>query len=76
MGVNERVQIDRAIEALRKEKIDLKQIESEGLGDTVQKVLGQFGITEGLIKRVLGKSCNCGGRKKLLNRIFPYAKKD
>jgi len=76
MGINERAQIEKAIKALEKEKINLKQIESEGVGDTVHKILGQFGITEGLIKRVLGKSCNCGGRRKLLNRIFPYAKKD
>ncbi len=76
MATNERVQIEKAITALRKENINLKQIESEGLGDTVKKILGQFGITEGLVKRVLGKSCNCGGRRKLLNRLFPYAKKD
>ncbi len=78
MGINERAQMENAIKALEKESINHKTLSqpSEGVGDTAQKILTTFGITEGLIKRVLGKSCNCGARKKLLNRLFPYAKKD
>ena len=77
MGINERAQMENAIKALEKENINHKTLSqpSEGVGDTTQKILTTFGITEGLIKRILGRSCNCGGRKKLLNKLFPYVKK-
>ena len=78
MAINERVQMENAIKALEKENINHKTLSkpSEGIGDDIAAILNSFGITEGLIKRVLGKSCNCGRRKKLLNQLFPYSKKD
>ena len=40
---------------------------SEGLGDTVEKITKKLGI----------KTCGgCKRRKKKLNKLFPYKKKD
>jgi hypothetical protein len=42
---------------------------SEGLGDTVKKVL----------ERVTGKKSSCGGcekRRRLLNQVMPYKKEE
>jgi len=67
-------QFDLAIEELKEEGISLNEIEaSEGLGDTVEKVLSKFGITSKLIEKIAGiKECRCQERKKWLNKIFPY----
>jgi hypothetical protein len=49
--------------------------DSEGLGDTVEKVLSSFGITEAWIASAMGiRGCGCQKRKKFLNQIFPYRK--
>lgn len=53
---------------------------SEGLGDSIAKVLSMFGVTEERFEKLLGGGggCGCGGRKDFLNRILPYknAQKD
>jgi orotate phosphoribosyltransferase len=71
---------DEAIEGLKEEGVSLKDVRdgsSEGLGDTVEKVLSKFGITKKLLENVAGiKGCRCDERKKWLNRIFPYSKKE
>jgi hypothetical protein len=46
---------------------------SQGLGDTVEKVLQATGIDK-LAKFVLGEDCNCEERKQKLNHLFPYIK--
>jgi len=77
-NLKEKIQIEKALIALEKEKINAKALNNpaEGVGDTIQAILTKFGITDGLIKRVLGRDCNCGGRKNFLNKLFPYSKKD
>jgi len=71
--------IDQAIEEMEKEDVRLDNYstkDSKGLGDTVEKWLGFFGITEEGIEKVAGMGgCNCQKRKQFLNRIFPYRKK-
>jgi len=71
--------IDQAIEELEKEDIRLdnfQEKESQGLGDSLEKVFSFFGITEEGIKAVTGmRGCGCQKRKQFLNRIFPYRKK-
>jgi hypothetical protein len=50
-----------------------KEIESTGLGDTVEKVLRKTGIAK-VAKAVLGEDCGCEDRQELLNDLFPYKK--
>ena len=50
---------------------DLPKHESEGLGDTIEKVFEATGISK-LAKWVLGEDCGCDERKKKLNKMFPY----
>ena len=69
-------QFELAVEELKSEGLSLQEEEvgeSEGLGDTVEKVLSKFGITTKLMEKVSGiTNCRCKERKKWLNKIFPY----
>jgi len=47
--------------------------ESQGLGDTVEKVLEATGIAK-VAKWILGEDCGCDERKAKLNELFPYKK--
>ena len=50
-----------------------------GLGDTIERVLSKMGITSEKIERVFNVDeggCGCEKRKKFLNAIFPYFKKN
>ena len=47
--------------------------ESQGLGDTVEKVLEKTGIAK-VAKWILGEDCGCEERKQKLNELFPYRK--
>lgn len=49
---------------------------AEGLGDTVAAIAHRVGADRlaALFTRVTGIGCGCGWRKKLLNRLVPYAK--
>jgi len=54
---------------------DLEKV--EGLGDLVHQALQSIGITEERFKQVLGlKECNCSARRKLLNKLWPFAQTD
>tara|TARA_Y100000310_G_scaffold270418_1_gene284233 strand:- start:15218 stop:15676 length:459 start_codon:yes stop_codon:yes gene_type:complete len=68
--------IDNAILALESQGIGLEDKRSKGLGDTVAKVLGAFGITKEVISKTTGSNCNCDKRKAWLNKIFPYGVKE
>jgi len=50
---------------------------SKGLGDTVEKIATATGIKKvvDVVSKATGKDCGCGGRKKTLNRLFPYNNK-
>jgi hypothetical protein len=71
-----RNKVDNAILALQHRGISLKDKESSGLGDTVAKVLGSFGITKEVVSKITGGDCKCDKRKAWLNTIFPYGMKD
>lgn len=63
---------DKAIEEIESQG---ETLESEGLGDTIEKVLSKFGISEEKISKILGGSgCGCSKRKKWFNKIFSYKK--
>lgn len=46
---------------------------SQGLGDTVEKVLESTGIAA-VAKFIMGEDCGCKERKQKLNHLFPYIK--
>lgn len=45
-----------------------------GLGDTVESVAKRLRLDRAakIWSKVTGKPCGCEGRRKLLNRLFPY----
>ncbi len=55
----------------RRTKAEILAAKSEGLGDTVEKVLEVTGIAK-VAKWILGEDCNCEGRKQKLNELFRY----
>ena len=57
----------------RQTKAEILAAQSEGLGDTVEKVLEVTGIAK-VAKWLLGEDCGCDERKAKLNQIFPYKK--
>ena len=57
----------------RRTKAQILAAKSEGLGDTVEKVLEATGIAK-VAKWILGEDCNCDKRKEKLNELFPYRK--
>ena len=51
--------------------------QTEGLGDLVGGVLSKLGISEERIKQWSGLGgCGCDKRKKFLNTILPFRKKE
>ena len=51
---------------------------SRGLGDTVEKITEATGIQWLIVKItcILGLPCGCDYRRDLLNKWFPYGKKE
>jgi len=73
--------LDEAIDNLEKEEdVNLKNYNAkdpEGLGDSLERVFSKFGINEEFIGKAMGiGGCGCQKRKRFLNKIFPYRKKD
>lgn len=53
-----------------------EELERMGLGDVVEQVLNNFGITQDRFKSWFGlKECRCTERKKWLNNLFSWQKK-
>ena len=57
----------------RRTKAEILAAKSEGLGDTVEKVLEATGVAK-VAKWLLGEDCGCDERKAKLNELFPYKK--
>lgn len=57
----------------RRTKAEILAAKSEGLGDTVEKVLEVTGVAK-VAKWLLGEDCGCDDRKAKLNELFPYKK--
>ena len=57
----------------RRTKAEILAAQSEGLGDTVEKVLEVTRVAK-LAKWLLGEDCGCDERKAKLNSLFPYRK--
>ena len=72
-------EMEPVIVALEKKGIQFNSTEDEfvGLGDIVESTLQSFGITEHKFKRWFNlKECNCTKRKKWLNNLFSWRKRD
>jgi len=72
-------QLDNTILEIEKEGVTLQnyQQKTEGLGDLVEGVLSKIGISEETIKKWSGiGGCGCHKRKKFLNQILPFRKKE
>ena len=72
-------EMEPVIVALEKKGIEFNSTEDEfvGLGDIVESTLQSFGITEDKFKRWFNlKECNCTKRKKWLNNLFSWRKRD
>lgn len=52
---------------------EAQESQSEGLGDTVEKIAKVTGI-KAAVKFIAGDDCGCDDRKEKLNKIFPYNK--
>lgn len=80
LNSEEKQRLDEAIQEIEKEGVRLdnyKKKDPQGLGDTLEKVFSKFGIDETFIGKAMGiGGCGCQKRKKFLNQIFPYRKKD
>ena len=57
----------------RRTKAEILAAKSEGLGDTVEKILESTGVAK-VAKWILGEDCGCDERKAKLNELFPYKK--
>ncbi len=56
-----------------KEWVASKNNQSEGLGDTIEKITEATGIKKA-VEFIAGKDCGCDKRKEKLNKLFPYKK--
>jgi hypothetical protein len=56
-----------------KEWVASKSNQSEGLGDTIEKITEATGIKKA-VKFIAGEDCGCDKRKEKLNELFPYKK--
>ena len=72
-------QLDDFIQEVEQKGVTLEnyQVRQEGLGDLISDTLSKLGITEETVKKwsAIG-GCGCGKRKKFLNRILPFRKKE
>ena len=73
-------QLDEVISYIETEKgitIDNYNDKTQGLGDVVGNVLSKFGVTEEVVEKWGGiGGCGCSKRKKFLNTILPFRKKE
>jgi len=74
--VDERHEINKVINELEKEGVNLANFEEvSGLGDVVEGVLIRLGVTEERFKKWFNlRECNCSKRKQWLNKIFSWKK--
>jgi len=69
-------EMNEVIQRLEEPNISLETSDQAGLGDLVETVLTQFGITEEKFKSWFNlKECGCSKRKKYLNKLLSWKKK-
>ena len=65
--------LDKRTKEYKEWVADGSPIQSEGLGDVVEKVLEKTGIAK-VAKFILGEDCGCDERRIKLNKMFPSQK--
>lgn len=77
---NVKQEMNQVIQELQDNGIDVNShMENDltGLGDVVEAALRKFGVTEQRFKEWFGlKECGCSKRKKWLNGLFNWKKKN
>jgi len=76
---HEKELLDKAIQEVEEAGVNLQNYEekSAGLGDLIGGVFSKLGITPEVTEKWAGiKGCGCSKRKKFLNKIFPFRKKE
>jgi len=71
--------LDELIKGVAEEGVNINNYDAnqEGLGDLVDNVLSKLGITEETVEKWSGiRGCGCSKRKKFLNKILPFRKKE
>ena len=72
-----RAEMDTVIKALEEQGVEADKTDMTGLGDVVESTLKRFGITEESFKSWFNlQECNCTKRKKFLNGVFSWKKKN
>ena len=74
-----RKELDEVINEVEESGINLENYEEnqEGLGSLLSGIFGKLGITEKAIEEWSGiRGCGCDKRKKFLNQILPFRKKE
>jgi len=61
------------IQAIINKDEEVQKHESQGLGDTIEKITEATGIKK-VVKWMFGEDCGCDERKAKLNKMFPYNK--
>ena len=73
-------EVDKVINELESKGIKFKEHHKKdkvGLGDVVESALSSVGITEEKFKELFNlKQCNCSKRKKWLNNLLSWHKKN
>ena len=72
-------QIDEVMKEVEKEGVNLNNYtdKQEGLGDLISNVMSKLGVTEENVQKWSGiGGCGCSARKKFLNKILPFRKKE
>ena len=73
-------QINEVIATMAEQGVtpDNYEEKTSGLGDVVNKALSKFGLTSDSMEKLLGLhgGCGCDKRKKFLNKILPFSKKE
>ena len=64
------------VSVIKRMKLNRKNIQSRGLGDSIHKITQATGIKAVVdkVNKVTGKDCGCSERRDTLNRLFPYNK--
>jgi hypothetical protein len=76
----ERQQLEQVVDNIKDAGVTSEnyQENTEGLGDLISNVLSKLGVTEETVKKWSGtqEGCGCNKRKKFLNTILPFRKKE
>ena len=75
----ERQQLEQVVDNIKEAGVTSEnyQENTEGLGDLISNALSKIGVTEETVKKWSGAAdCGCDKRKKFLNAILPFRKKE